>query len=307
MLVTPSVSLEKLYCKECRGDLIHDLDRSEQICSNCGIVTENAERTDYFSSDISPSRSMLREEPTSNMAYFLNLPTVINSKNVDAYGKQISSSYELGQLRRWNKFSISRDWKRNNELKAISEIDRIIEMLGLSKSVAKYANEIYHKQVSGAIRRKSIAGMSAASVLVACYLLGIPSPVDEIEKMSLPVSGKLIRRYYKLLLREIGIRVTNIDPCHEISKIAANAGLSGRSERKALAILASVKDNATLAGKRPVSIAVAALYLASIQENERTNQLRLAFAAGVTPATLRKRSLEITRILDNQASLLMAI
>ena len=104
------------------------------------------------------------------MAYFLNLPTVIDSKNIDANGKLISGSYER-TLRRWNKFSISRDWKRNNELKAISEIDRIIEMLGLAKSVAKYANEIYHRQVSGAIRRKSIAGMSAASVLVACYLL----------------------------------------------------------------------------------------------------------------------------------------
>ncbi len=307
MLVAPSISLEKISCKECSGDLIQDLDRSEQVCSSCGIVSENAEEINYFSSAISPSRSMSREQPTSNMSYFLNLSTVINSRNIDAYGKRISSSYELGQLRRWNKFSISRDWKRNNELKAFGEIDRIIEMLGLAKSVGKHANEIYHKQVSGAIRRKSIAGMSAASVLVACYLLGIPSPVDEIEKMSLPVSGKLIRRYYKLLLRVIGIKVTNLDPSNEISKIAAKAGLSGRSERKALAILASVKDNVTLAGKRPVSIAVAALYLASIQENERTNQLRLAFAAGVTPATLRRRSLEITRILDTQTNLLVDI
>ncbi len=127
-----------------------------------------------------------------------------------------------------------------------------------------------------------------------------------MERMSLTVSGKLIRRYYKLLLREIGVRVTNIDPSHEISKIAAKAELSGRSERKALAILVAVNDNATLAGKRPVSIAVAALYLASIQECERTNQLRLAFAAGVSPGTLRKRSSEITQILRDQNSLLLA-
>jgi transcription initiation factor TFIIB len=130
-------------------------------------------------------------------------------------------------------------------------------------------------------------------------MLGFPCPVDEIERMNVPASGKAIRRYYKQLLREYGIRVTNIDPSHEISRIAAKAGLSGRSERKALTILDSVKNNAILAGKRPVSIAVAALYLASIQEGERTNQLRLAFAAGVTPVTLRKRSLEITQILDS--------
>ena len=234
------------------------------------------------------------------MAYFLNLPTVIDSKNIDANGRNISNSYDLGQLRRWNKFSISRDWKRNNELKAISEIDKIIEMVGLSKSVARHANEIYHKQISCSIRRRSIVGMSAASVLVACYLLGIPSPVDEIERMSLPVSGKLVRRYYKLLLRELGIRVTSIDPSHEISKIAGKAGLSGRSERKALAILAAIKDNAILAGKRPGSIAVGALYLASIQECDWTNQLRLAFAAGVAPATLRKISSEIAQILSDQ-------
>ena len=49
--------------------------------------------------------------------------------------------------------------------------------------------------------------------------------------------------------------------------------------------------------KRSHSLAAAALYLASRELGERTNQLRLAFAAGVTAITIRKRSADMTRIL----------
>jgi transcription initiation factor TFIIB len=65
----------------------------------------------------------------------------------------------------------------------------------------------------------------------------------------------------------------------------------------AIEILAKVKGDQRLVGKRPISLAAAALYLASTKNGDRTTQLRLAYAAGVTPITIRKRSLEISDIL----------
>jgi transcription initiation factor TFIIB len=85
----------------------------------------------------------------------------------------------------------------------------------------------------------------------------------------------------------------------DLSRIAGRAALSGRTERRALEILAQVKDHAILAGKRPNSLAAGALYLASIQMREQTNQSRLAYAAGVTPMTIRERSSDISSLLGD--------
>jgi transcription initiation factor TFIIB len=65
----------------------------------------------------------------------------------------------------------------------------------------------------------------------------------------------------------------------------------------AIEILNKVKGDSRLVGKRPMSLAAAALYLASLKSGNKTTQLRLAYAAGVTPITIRKRSLEISDML----------
>src|SRR5207244_316529 len=74
-------------------------------------------------------------------------------------------------------------------------------------------------------------------------------------------------------------------------------GTTRREDRKAFEILAAVKGSPVLAGKRPISIAAAALYLASLDTEGGATQLRIAAAAEVTPITIRKRSLEISTAL----------
>jgi transcription initiation factor TFIIB len=238
------------------------------------------------------------------MMYDLNLSTVIESENFDANGRKIQGSYELTQLRRWNAYTISRESKRNNEVKAMREIDQIVGAVGLPDSVAREACEIYHRELkSGIVRSRSITSMAAAAVLVAANLVGANCSLDEIEKLKNNANGNSIRRYHKLLLRNMNMRVTTMDPSRDVSRIAGKAGINGKVERRSLEILAQVKDNAMLAGKRPTSLAAAALYVASTQMGERTNQMRLAFAAGVTPITIRERSAEIATILSNSTIL----
>ncbi|MGH9919291.1 MAG: transcription initiation factor IIB, partial [Nitrososphaerales archaeon] len=79
------------------------------------------------------------------------------------------------------------------------------------------------------------------------------------------------------------------------------ASLDGVTERKALDILVQTKGSEALVGKRPVSIAAAALYLASQDRGGVTTQMRLAFAAGVSPITIRKRSAEVARALEEKS------
>jgi transcription initiation factor TFIIB len=306
MLVSAQVELphDDASCNECHGPLVLAEDTGEQICRVCGVVSDIASEPMSYSPDYvaTVTNSTSRESPTSTMMYNLNLPTVIDKRNFDANGRKIQGTYELTQLRRWNDYTISGEPKRNNQVKAMRDIDQIVRAAGLPDSVSREACEIYRRRLKkGVVRSRSITSMAAAAVLVACNLVGATFPPQEIEKLKRNANGKFIRYYHKLLLRDMNIRVTAIDPSREVSRIAGKAGISGQVERKSLEVLAQVKDNAILAGKRPASLAAAALYVASIQMGERANQMHLAFAAGVTPITVRKRSAEISMILNDTA------
>jgi len=86
-----------------------------------------------------------------------------------------------------------------------------------------------------------------------------------------------------------------------VSKIAARAKLGGRTQRRALDILYQVGDDPVVIGKKPISLAAAALYMAALETREYTTQLRLAVAAEITTITIRKRYLEIMQVLKEKS------
>jgi transcription initiation factor TFIIB len=291
-------------CKECHGRLLFAEDTGEQVCTVCGTVGDSSSEPISLSiQDAATIRnSTTREQPTSRMMYVLNLPTVIGSENFDAGGKRIQGGYELSQLRRWNKYTISGEPNRSNEVRAMFEIEQIVGSVGLPASVAREACEIYHRGLrKRAVKSRSISGMAAAAVLVACYIVGASCAPDEIERLKKTANGNFIRHYHKLFLRNMNLKVTVADPSRDVSRIAAKAGVDGPTERRSLEILSRIKGEPTLAGKRTASVAAAALSIASIQMGVHQNQMRLALAAGITPITLRKRKADISAILGRVA------
>ncbi|HEX5458257.1 MAG TPA: hypothetical protein VFX64_07740 [Candidatus Nitrosotalea sp.] len=285
-------------CLSCMGKLIFDLEKNEKICCNCGIVTEHD--SDHHSGyDLEHSSN---NEPTSSMMYDISLSTLIDKKNVDASGKQIHGGFEMEKLRRLNKFTISNDSKIRNLNKAIADIRRITGILGFGNLVAERASYIYRKALNkDLIRGRSITGISVATIYIACKDLGISFPIDKIGEYVENISKKTTVHYYKFLLRQMKMSVSIPEPSQNISKIAARAKLGGRTQRRALDILAKVGDDPIVIGKKPISLAAAALYMASLETKEYTTQLRLAVAADLTTITIRKRYLEIVQILKERS------
>ncbi len=288
-------------CIMCRGNLTYDPDTGERVCSSCGIVNEALGSNDLAENSGSSSfeDGMNRSKPSTSMSYEIDLPTVIDYKDVDARGKGIKQSYDLQRLRQLNDFTISRDSRRRSLSKAIAIIKQAAELLDLGEGVAEVAFEIYRKSnAKGNTRRKAITGMALASVYVACKQLGIARSTREIEESMRKISTKSVHRYFNLLLNQHNMRYTMQDSTTFVPRIAAKAGLSAKTERKAIEILTRVKNDPSLASKKPVSLAASAVYVAAEYCGEPITQLRIASASEVTPVTIRKRSLQIIRILS---------
>ena len=139
--------MEDDSCPSCMGRLVSDIERGERICSSCGMVRgTNLDLPSFYSSSFaSGSDGEASKTPTSLIMYDIGLPTFIDRKNVDANGNMIHGYSDIEKLRRLNKFAISNDSKTRNLKKAVKEILRITEILGMSPSIAERASYIYRK------------------------------------------------------------------------------------------------------------------------------------------------------------------
>jgi transcription initiation factor TFIIB len=146
------------------------------------------------------------------------------------------------------------------------------------------------------VRGRSIAAIAAASLYAACRDTSTPRTLREIAEASL-VDKKDVARCYRLLLRELGVQMPIADPLTYISKIAERTGISGRTQGLAIQILSDAKRRRAAAGKDPMGLAAAALYLACLQNNEKKTQKDIAEAAGVTEVTVRNRYKSLKRQL----------
>ncbi|MCI0557153.1 MAG: transcription initiation factor IIB [Nitrososphaera sp.] len=299
-------------CGICSGQLISDPDTGEEVCGSCGAVArENieiaSERRAFTLEEM--DKRYRTGEPASIMMYDMGLSSFIDNKNVDANGKHIQGYTEIERLRRLNKITVSNNSKTKNLNKAMREVRRITEILGIGNPVAERAAYIYRKALDrGLIKGRSITGIVAATVYIACKDSGTPRSIDEIQDVIGYADRKNIAYYYKFLLREMKIRVPLPVPSNSVSRIAGRARLTERTVRKALELLSAVGDNAMLSGKNPVSLAAASLYLATIETGEYTTQLRIAIAADVSTVTVRKRCLEIIKLVKlSNSGLLKAL
>jgi transcription initiation factor TFIIB len=87
------------------------------------------------------------------------------------------------------------------------------------------------------------------------------------------------------------------DPLTYVSKIAERTGISGPTQGHAIKILHEARRRRAAAGKDPMGLAAAALYIACLVKSEKKTQKDIAEAAGVTEVTVRNRYKSLRRQL----------
>jgi transcription initiation factor TFIIB len=211
--------------------------------------------------------------------------------NRDAYGRQLplSTRLEMLRLRKWQIRTRIHSSVDRNLAQAMAELDRLTDRLHIPASVKERAAIIYRKALdSGLVRGRSIVAIAAASLYAACRVTETPRTLKEVSAAS-RIKKKDVARCYRLLLRELDIRMPVEDPIRCVSKIASRVAISMRTQRGAIKILKEAQRRGIAAGKDPMGLAAAALYVACVLEGEKKTQKDIAEVANVTEVTVRNR------------------
>ena len=290
-------------CPSCgKKTILTDENSGELFCGSCGFVISDkledtgAEWRSFSQDETNRART---GAGTSLTMHDMGLSTVIGPANKDATGKPLTSSMKssIQRLRTWDSRTQAHSSSERNLRQALNEMDKIKDKLALTDAVIEKAAYIYRKAMAKKlIRGRSIHGLVGACIYAACRNTETPRTLDDVAN-GINIRRKDVARCYRLIFRELELKIPVPDPLKGVSRIASIAELSEKTKRKAIEILNKAKKVGMIAGKDPMGIAAAALYIACISNGETKSQKDISIASGVTEVTIRNRCAGLRKIL----------
>ena len=285
---------KKQSCPRCgKNKVITDDETGEMFCGKCGfVITDRVdnlgpERT-FSDSNSNKSRTGDR---TSLTRHDQGLSTIINPINKDSSGNPLSSSMKssIKRLRIWDSRSRTKDSADRNLQHALGELLKMKEKLSLSDAIVEKAAYIYRKALEKKlVRGRSISALIAATLYAACRESGTPRTLNDVSG-SINITRKNLAICYRMIIKELDLKMPVVDSVQCIARIASQIGLSEKTKRHAMKLLKKAEQSQIISGKDPMGMAASALYIASMETGENTTQKTIALAAGVTEVTIRNR------------------
>jgi transcription initiation factor TFIIB len=307
---SPTETVKVQSCPECGSTrLMRDYETAEIVCMNCGIVVASkiADRGPEWRAFDDEQRAK-RTRVGAPLTYTIHdkgLSTMIDWHDRDIYGKSLSPGQkaQVYRLRKWQRRIRVSDATERNLAFALSEITKIANNLNLPKNILETASVIYRKAVKERlIRGRSIQGVTAAAIYLACRQCGLARTLEEIAQAS-SVNKKEVGRSYRFLIKELNYSIPPLRPSQYITKFSNQLTMQGKVEEIAHKILAAAKELKLTSGRGPTGIAAAASYIASVLTGERKTQREIAEIAQVTEVTIRNRYKELVERLTFQITL----
>jgi transcription initiation factor TFIIB len=293
-------------CDPSESKMITDVESGEIICNKCGIVVvrdlEDTKKIWHKAED--NGNDTRNGNPSSLTLYDQGLTTKIGNSNRDASGNIINSMMmvRLNRMKNLDKRSQINKSARNLG-RAFRQLDSLKDKLGLSNAVIEKTAYIYRKvQEAGLVRGRKVNTVLGASLYVACREFEIPRTLREISVVNNEKYRETSRVYRQIVLH-LEKQVPRINLFRYVEKVGKKAKLEEKNIREALRLMKRVQETGLSAGKEPMGIVGAVIYLSlpKSEENIRQRiitQAIIADAAGVSEVTIRNVYKEIEKKLS---------
>lgn len=289
-----------ITCTTCnlgQTKMVTDLESGEIICSNCGTVAAEymEENRKEFSGTLDGNNNVRVGPPISLTMHDMGLATEVGKDNRDSSGQLIDLDMRnrMNRLRTWDARIQVKDASVRNFRVAFTLLNKLKDKLSLPYAVIEKAAYIYRKvQQEGFVKGRLISSTLAASLYVACREMGVPRTIEEIANAA-DVRKKTVSRAYRDIVLSLGREIPQIDYFQCIEKIGSRIGLNEKIVRHAMKLMQQVLKHGISAGKDPMGLAGAILYVSMQISGVSIKQSEMATASGVTEVTLRNRAKDL--------------
>jgi len=274
--------------------LAEDYRAGDMICTECGLVVGDrvidvGSEWRTFSND-KESKDMCRVGDVENrLLSGSDLSTMIGPSG---RGQDDPNGYTKYNNRRQMN---STDRALINGFKEIQSMaDRInIQKCIVDKAKANF-KEVYENKGVGkdgttvqSLRGRSNDAIAAACLYIACRQESVPRTFKEICAIS-KVSKREIGRCFKLILKKMEKSVSVITSEDFMTRFCSSLELPKYVQVASTFIAKKAVEMDLVGGRSPISLAAAAIYMASQASKERKTAREIGEIAGVAEATIRQ-------------------
>ncbi len=275
-----------------KGPVVTDNNTGEVLCTKCGQVLiekiNNVEH-DNRSFDLEQFNDKNRTGTKSSLAiHDMGLATTIGVADKDASGNYLSGYMKntFHRLRIWDKRSKLEGNDRNLR-HAFMLLDKIKSQLALPDSVIEDAAYIYRKIVAKKLTRgRGINTMLCASAYASCRKNNTPRTLRDVAKAGNVGRGDLACAY-RIMVKSLDLKIDPYDPVEFVTKICSLIDASEKTRRIALNLVSKAEEIGFATGKNPMSLVAASVYVACDITREKTTQIEIAKACGVSNVAVR--------------------
>merc|ERR1719266_178101 len=166
-------------------------------------------------------------------------------------------------------------------INAFRSISNMCDRINLPKTITDRANTLFKMVHDGRnLKGRANEAIASACLYIACRQEGVPRTFKEIVAVS-TVSKKEIGRCFKLILKAHDTNVEIITTGDFMNRFCGTLGLTKNVQKAATRIAKKAVDLDIVPGRSPISIAAAAIYMASQASNDKRSQKEIADIAGV--------------------------
>jgi len=289
-------------CPVCGNILIGDSEKGEKVCPSCGYVTSAPADLgpEWKAMDMEEKNKRVRVgSPVTLALHDFGLTTEISRTMRDSHGKYLDPAMRatVEKMRKWQNRARTINSEERGLSNVLSKISELCQNLSLPDNVAETAAQIYRTSAKMKVAKsKSILGMTAATVYLACRKCGVSRTLKEVARAAGMEKGS-VARYFRLVLKEVEKDYVPPPSVEKyISKLINMAKIDPKVELLALTLSRETSDSRISSGKAPAGLAAAYVYLSSVLVGAHLPQREVAEFAEVTEVTVRNRCREI---LDN--------
>jgi transcription initiation factor TFIIB len=308
-------------CLHEQRSIIEDAETREGICTKCGTVVYQLEEAPTAAPAVEGERArpLIKREANGWVgSNTTRINPVTKMGDLDSKGRRCQANQFYSRLKALNRQAYPRkqQYIAKCVVKGQYAIRRLADKLHLSEQIIERAFQLYSKAARAQlIRGRSITGIAAAVVYLACKDCGTPRSALEFRPFIENESDR--KRFFKDYQRVLNLRGNNptnaivpvVDSKVEMARIMSKIQGDPACLRLACGMYDRIKEAKPLEfdGKHPTCLAVALLYVASMRiafgargwaaQYTPVRQNVISNASGVSMVSLRLRYKNILKDL----------
>ncbi|MFB6145344.1 MAG: transcription initiation factor IIB family protein [Candidatus Nanohaloarchaea archaeon] len=290
----------KRECPNCGStNFAENQAKGELYCIKCGQIVDE-DRIDFsrefraFSSEERQKKERSGSSVTYTQADRGMSTRIGNSSELRRLSGRKRQQYQ--RMQKWDRRIT--DSKKRSMQKALSILKQMVSDLKLPRSLFEEAARMTEKaQERDVLKGRGIEATVAALVFILARNQGIPRTMDEVADAASIKKRKLGKTYRHILKEFDDIEKKPANPEDFLPRYSEDLRLSGKTNARARKIIRKARDKGALAGRSPGAVVAAAIYIATLLEDEKINQKDIAETVNVTEVTVRKNYSEIAEAL----------